>query len=130
MIVRKPSEVAGTKWQDSKADLVASSVHGVVHLDSCMRWSSKDRCRVTVRNPAVVTEYNRNMGGVDLRLHDQILPNVKPHKKNVPSIQSCICLTCLPQTSGSSTGQTNKSLGIQRRRGCSTLTSSCCWLQK
>ena len=79
MIARKPSEVAGTKWQDSKAVLVASSVHRVVHHDSCMRWSSKDRCHVTVHKP--VTEYNKNMGGVDLRPHDQILPNVRPHKK-------------------------------------------------
>lgn len=54
------------KWMDNKAITFASNHIGEEPVGLCRRWSKKEKAYKDVPRPAVVEEYNRNMGGVDM----------------------------------------------------------------
>ena len=88
--------VAVTTWLDNKIIFMASNHEGIQEKDECRRWSKKDRQYINVERPAVVRNYNKNMGGIDLC--DQMIAyyrmGAKTKKWTVRTIFHFIDLAC------------------------------------
>ena len=54
------------KWINNNTVCLALTYAGITPQDRCRRWNVKDKSRVKVSRPAIVYEYNRHMGGVNL----------------------------------------------------------------
>ena len=66
IVVRNNQRVTIVKWYDNKPILMASSCDGVEPQTICRRWSKKEKMYMQEPCPAIIREYNRYMGGVDL----------------------------------------------------------------
>jgi len=53
-------------WKDNKGVYMASNKHGADVSQTCKRFCREKRVSIQVPIPAMVTEYNTHMGGVDL----------------------------------------------------------------
>ena len=64
------SNIGVLKWMDNRSVLLCSNFVGAEPIDTCSRFSRREKRRVEVKRPNMVTEYSRYMGGVDL--HDML----------------------------------------------------------
>ncbi|XP_064607844.1 piggyBac transposable element-derived protein 3-like [Liolophura sinensis] len=63
--VDKDNNVVVCAWQDSRRVLTASNYVGVDPVDECKRYDRKLKQEITIPRPAIVSIYNKFMGGVD-----------------------------------------------------------------
>lgn len=59
------SNIIICSWNDSSAVNVASNVHSVEPARSITRWSRKTNENIAVKQPNLINNYNKYMGGVD-----------------------------------------------------------------
>ncbi|CAK1595208.1 unnamed protein product [Parnassius mnemosyne] len=53
-------------WMDNKSVLAASNCTSADDHIFVKRWNKKENAYINVRQPLIITNYNRNMGGVDV----------------------------------------------------------------
>ena len=73
---RCDKKVMAVKWHDNQYVTVASNFGTVQPMGKAKRWSSAKKCVVDLQQPAVITSYNRHMGGVDIL--DRFMSNYRP----------------------------------------------------
>ena len=65
-VVDANSGLVIVRWLDNKPVTIASTYIGAEPTSNKQRWSSKDKKHIDVSCPAIISEYNQFMGGVDL----------------------------------------------------------------
>lgn len=65
-IIRSDEKIVVVKWRDSKPVTLASTAYGQDPIGTVKRWNKEQKCRLEITCPAIVMEYNKNMGGVDI----------------------------------------------------------------
>lgn len=63
---RNDDQICVTVWMDSSPVLMASNFHGAQPTSEVLRWDAKTKQHIKITCPAVVREYNKSMGGVDI----------------------------------------------------------------
>lgn len=76
-------------WYDNKRVLLASNYVGIQPHDTCQRWDSKQKVKLTITRPAIVKEYNEHMGGVDLA--DQLVASCPIPLKSKKWYRRVVC---------------------------------------
>lgn len=64
-VISKSDGVLVTKWLDNSVVCIASNVHGNNPVSSVRRYSQKEKRHIMVNRPALLAEYNKQMGGTD-----------------------------------------------------------------
>ncbi len=79
-------QILVVKWHDNRVVTAASNYENVTPVDKARRWSAKDKKYIDVKRPAPFSNYNKNMGSVDLvdrlvRKHSQ--PTVRVYSYSI-----------------------------------------------
>lgn len=69
-------QVVCCSWHDNKPVYVASNFHRMTPIENKRRFSQKEKKHIQVECPAMIVQYNKNMGGVDSC--DRFLSNYRP----------------------------------------------------
>ena len=72
---RSDGNIEIVRWNDSSVVTIASNAYGVQPIGSAKRLI-KGKGKQNIRQPAVISAYNRGMGGVDLL--DRALSDLRP----------------------------------------------------
>lgn len=59
-------DLALVKWKDNKPVMMISNCTGSDNISTVKRWDKNSKCYVDVSCPKVISNYNCNMGGVDV----------------------------------------------------------------
>lgn len=73
-------EVRAVKWLDNRSVSLLSTFASVEPMNECKRYDKKNKCTVMIPCPAIVHEYNKFMGGVDLM--DSLLSLYRIHTRS------------------------------------------------
>ena len=60
------SNIVAVRWYDNKAVNLLSTYVGLHPVDQARRWDSRKKEYTPVDRPAIIQEYNKFMGGIDL----------------------------------------------------------------
>ena len=69
------NECTVTSWHDNRVVLMISNSDPVFPIRNCSRWISNEKKKMTIDQPNVIAQYNKNMGGVDRM--DQNIENLR-----------------------------------------------------
>lgn len=64
--VRDDGQVSILKWLDSRPVVMISNMNGGNPEKEIRRWCKKTKKYINIQGPDVITQYNTNMGGIDL----------------------------------------------------------------
>ena len=64
--VEQNNNIVAVRWLDNKVVTLFSTLTGIEPLGSAKRWDKKKKAYVEVPMPAVIDQYNKHMGGIDL----------------------------------------------------------------
>lgn len=59
------NEIVGVRWKDNNIVTLLSNRYGVQPLQKAKRYSAKEKRKIEVDQPHLISMYNKNMGGVD-----------------------------------------------------------------
>lgn len=59
-------DIVAVRWLDNRSVQLLSTFIGDEPVTTCKRWDGKEKKFIDVPRPAIVSEYNKHMGGVDL----------------------------------------------------------------